>query len=206
MNPNLPDLLHTKCRGLKRAASSLSQKLIVRQEHNCDRPTVILSVYLLLASVKPYLAVIQSEECKRVVKSFVAEREAEASAKSTEIPYDVTNNDEELIAEKVMGKVKEFSRLLMMEMKCHITPVFGCFEFFQCSFVLDSDYTVKFRTIESNSMIFTTPKDVKLPKEKPRSLLPSIEEQKGSQKVYNSNTASVFREGMDIVLRLHQIG
>ena len=50
-------------------------------------------------------------------------------------------------------------------MKWHITPIFGCFEFFECSFTLDSNYQLTFLTIDSNASIFNSVKPCRCPKE-----------------------------------------
>lgn len=58
LNPNLPNLLYKKWRGLKRASSALPNRVIVREELDPNASKVVLSVYLLVASVKPYLSLI----------------------------------------------------------------------------------------------------------------------------------------------------
>jgi len=191
---------------MKGATSSLGNKVIIKKDLNNSRPKWVIRVFLLIACVKPYLSLINFQKSLEVLQNFISERELAESGKSTDIPNE-TGSNEDNISDQVMVKVKEFCRLFTMEMKCHITPVFGCFEFLEISFYVDSNYNIKLRAVDSTSSILTKPRDWIMHKTKAKILRPLENKcDNGWVKCHNQYISNILTEGWDIVLQLHEIG
>lgn len=133
----------------------------------------------------------------------MSEQDSTQSGKSSESPLDSEFSYDEEKWNQIMAQIKEFSRLITMEMKWHITPVFGCFEFLECSFVLDSNYDLRFRTIDSNSSIFSN-----IPNWTAHKASKKVNEENkesGCKKCHTKHMTAVIGEGVDIILQLHQL-
>jgi len=125
------------------------------------------------------------------------------SAKSTDLPSETDRSKSEEIHNQIMAQITEFCRLFTMEMKCHITPVFGCFEFLECSFIVDSEYNLKFRTVDSSPSIFTNSISCGGPKTC-KSLKNEETKKSQNKKIIPKFIHSLIAEGIEIVLELHQ--
>lgn len=206
VNPNLPNLLHKRVRGLKRTAFALPNKVIVRQSESVASK-ITVSVFLWIASVKPYLSIIHLKRCYEEIKSFIAEQESTQSGASyTSAKNGETDDSFDVSAlPDLMAKIKEFWRLITMEMKWHCTPIFGWFEFFECFFTIDSNLDLKFKTIDSNPRMFNS---IRGCKEHPFETLKSEGNKRkaGCKNCVDKQVYTVVEEGMSIVLHLHQIG
>ena len=71
---------------MKRAVSNLSNKVIIRKGFESDGEQVVVSVYFLIACVRPYLSIINTDKCTEELKNFISECETSSSTKSTELP------------------------------------------------------------------------------------------------------------------------
>ena len=188
----------------------MSNKIIVRQSPSSSDHKIVLSVYLLIASVKPFLSLIHSKKCQNDLRQFLSEQDGTThSGNSIDSPRNIESADDESKFEEIMKTINEFCRLLTMEIKWHITPIFGWFEFLEWSFTLDSNLDLKFRTVDSGWEIFNPFHSCKW--EDKVNLLKDvvnteIKSNTHCKKWTNKYLSSIFKEGINIVLKIHQIG
>lgn len=182
--------------------------MIIRQSSPQSIPKITLSVHLLIASVKPYLSLIHNKKWLDDLRQFISEQDSttQSGVSDSQNNPDSTYEVEKL--NEVMTHIKEFCRLITMEMKWHITPVFGWFEFLDCSFTLDSNYQLTFRSIDSNASVLNPSKPWRWVKE-PTALKDTaiLDPKKKPQckKWYNKYIGNIVDEGLAIVMQLHQL-
>lgn len=200
--------LENKCRSLRSIAWSLPNKVIVKQSSPPSIPRITLSVHLLIASVKPYLSLIHNKKWLDDLRQFISEQDNTTQSGVSDSQHDAEGTYEEEKWNEIMMHIKKFCRLITMEMKWHITPVFGCFEFLECSFNLDSNYQLTFRSIDSSASILNSSKPWRWPKEltalKDTSVLDSKKKPQ-CKKWNNKYMGNIIEEGLGIVLQLHQL-